>query len=389
MSIQHNPYQRFEIKTPNGWESFSALQKVTKPSVVEVRFHGIKKPIQCSTKHRFKDSFGSFILAEDLVGGEPIEHELYGQVTVKSVKLILKETELYDVLDVGEDNVFYSDGVVSHNCEFLGSSDTLISVDRLTIMTSKKPIALKKLKYDDVARLEIHTIPEPHHQYVLCADVSDGKDQDFSAITITDITSVPYRVVAKYRSDKIRPILFSEIIYEAAIFYNNAFVLVETNDLGAETAKTLHQDLEYEYIITTSSKGKSGPQVGSGFSKNVEFGLRHNKSSKKQGCSNFKTLLETEKLIVEDFEIYQELTTFVLNNRGSYSAEEGSHDDLVMTLVSFSWLVTQRYFKDLTNTDIYHKLKEDYDERLEEDVPLFGFISTPGSTFYDDDGLVL
>jgi hypothetical protein len=272
-------------------------------------------------------------------------------------------------------------------CEFIGSSNTLISADRLNVMTWKRPIAVKKLKFDHVL-LDIHVHPETRHAYALVADVAKGMGGDYSAFVVIDINDFPYRVVAIYRSNQVKPLLFADVIYESAVYYNNALVLVETNDLGGQVANCLHQDLEYEYIISTVVKGLSGPQVGGGFSKNAEFGLRTTKATKKIGCTNLKTMIETEKLLCEDFHILHELTRFVANNKGSYSAEEGSNDDLVMTLVNFAWLVNQTYFKDLTETDIYQKLKEDFDQSYENILP-FGFIVNGLTPYEDDDGLKL
>ena len=230
--------------------------------------------------------------------------------------------------------------------------------------------------------LDVHEEPKPGHQYVLCADVAGGKELDSSVFVIIDITIMPYKVVAKYKSDKISPMLYPDVVAAAATKYNMAFVLVETND--NDVAKTLQLDLEYENIITTTTKAK-GTQVGGGFTKNVEFGLRGNKATKRIGCSNLKTLIESEKLFIKDYHIILELHSFVANSRGSYSAEEGKHDDLVMCLVNFGWLVNQKYFKELTDVDVYSQLKKDYEAAVDDDVLPFGIISSALDPFVDDD----
>lgn len=265
-------------------------------------------------------------------------------------------------------------------CEFIGSSNTLIDHNKLEIMakTWKSPIHTLQLKYSQFpdgteTGLDIHVQPLSGHQYVLTADVAGGKELDASAFVVFDITTMPYQVVAKYQSDKITTMLFPDLIAQAATKYNNAYVMVETND--NDVAKTLQLELEYENIITTTTKGK-GTQVGGGFTKNVEFGLRSNKGTKRIGCSNLKTLIESDKLLVFDYQIITELTQFV-SVRNSYAAEEGKHDDLAMCLVNFGWLVNQKYFKELTDTDVYSQLKRDYDAALEDDLVPFGFISTP------------
>ena len=263
-------------------------------------------------------------------------------------------------------------------CEFIGSSNTLIAPERLGVMSWGNPIKqyqAKFSKFPDGSEtfLDIHEEPRQGHQYVLCADVAGGKELDASAFCVIDITNMPYKVVAKYKSDKISPMLYPDVISEAATKYNSAYVLVETND--NDVAKTLQLDLEYENLITTTIKAK-GTQVGGGFTKNVEFGLRTNKATKRIGCSNLKTLIEGEKLLIKDYHVILELHSFVANSRGSYSAEEGKHDDLVMCLVNFGWLVNQKYFKELTDVDVYSQLKKDYDAAMDEDIVPFGFVSS-------------
>ena len=265
--------------------------------------------------------------------------------------------------------------------EFIGSGNTLISPEAFNAMTPKIPIrriSMKFSRFDTDGHtvehfMDIHTDPVIGHQYVLCADVAGGKDQDASAFVIIDITSSPYTVVAKYKSNKLSPMLFPDVIVEGASRYNMAFVLVETND--NDVAKTLQIDLEYENLITTTSRGK-GTQVGGGFTKNVEFGIRTNKSTKKIGCSNLKTLIEGRKLITHDYQIFVELTQFVSNTRGSYAAEEGANDDLAMCLVNFGWLINQKYFKELTDSDVYTQLKRDYDKALIEEEMFTFFVSS-------------
>jgi hypothetical protein len=276
-------------------------------------------------------------------------------------------------------------------CEFIGSSNTLISGDKLKNMTWRAPVQRYELRYssfpDGTKHLfDVFDEPRYGHQYVICADVAGGKELDSSAFVVIDITSIPYIVVAKYKSDKISPMVYPDVIVQAATKYNMAFVMVETND--NDVAKTMQLDLEYENLITTVTKSK-GTQVGGGFTKNVEFGLRGNKATKRIGCANLKTLIEGDKLLIFDHHIFTELTGFVSNSRGSYSAIEGQHDDLVMCLVNFGWLVNQKYFKELTDSDVYSQLKKDYDSAMEDDMTPFGFISSGTDEFYDDDGLKL
>ena len=387
MSWQLNPHNRFQIKTPTGFKTFRGIQKITKPDMVEVFFEESDTTLKCSPNHPLIAVGGEIIKAIDLIGGEPIEHES-GHLVVKNIQWIPGNVELYDLLDVDDGNIFYTNGILSHNCEFIGSSNTLISPERLNSIAWRSPKVQCTMKYSQFSdgsdhKLDVYYEPLPGHQYIVCADVAGGKELDSSAIVVIDITKMPYVVVAKYRSDKISPMLYPDVIADVATKYNMAFVLVETND--NDVAKTLQLDLEYENLITTTTKAK-GTQVGGGFTKNVEFGLRTNKSTKRIGCSNLKTLIESEKLLVEDYHIFVELNCFVSNARGLYGAEEGQHDDLVMCLVNFAWLVNQKYFKELTDSDVYSQLKKDYEAATEDDVLPFGFITSGTDDLVDDDG---
>ena len=238
-------------------------------------------------------------------------------------------------------------------CEFLGSSNTLIHPTKLKTFVFRKPISVWN-------EIEIYSEPIPGHEYVISADTSRGLGLDYSAFLIFDITEMPYRLVAKYRNQTISPLLYPSVIYAAGMKFNAAFVMVEINDIGGQVADILHTDLEYENLLITTVRGRGGQQIGGGFGTQIQLGVRTTKTVKSVGCSNLKDLLENEKLIVEDFDLIAELSSFI-SRKNSYQAEEGSHDDLVMCSVLFGWLTRQTYFKDLTDTDIRTKI---YDEKI-------------------------
>ena len=265
-------------------------------------------------------------------------------------------------------------------CEFIGSTHTLISAAKLRMMVFKTPIFSKN-------GLDVYEEPIENALYCMVIDTAQGKDQDYSAISIFDISQIPYRQVAKYRSNKISPMLYPDIIFHIGKKYNMSWILLEVNDVGSQVAETLHYDLEYENIIVTSMKGRAGQQVGGGFGKNIQLGIRTSKQLKRIGCSTLKEMIESDKLIISDFDTISELTTFAVKHN-SYEAEEGSNDDLAMTLVIFSWLVQQRYFKDLTDLDIRKKLADEQMRALEEDLLPFGIIDDgrESQTFTDNSG---
>ena len=265
-------------------------------------------------------------------------------------------------------------------CEFIGSTHTLINATKLRMMVFKTPIFSKN-------GLDVYEEPLKNALYCMVVDTAQGKDLDYSAISIFDISQIPYRQVAKYRSNQISPMLYPDIIFQIGKKYNMAWILLEVNDVGSQVAETLHYDLEYENIIVSSMKGRAGQQIGGGFSKNIQLGIRTSKQLKRIGCSTLKEMIESDKLIISDFDTISELTTFAVKHN-SYEAEEGSNDDLAMTLVIFSWLVQQRYFKDLTDLDIRKKLADEQMRALEEDLLPFGIIDDGREvqTFTDNSG---
>lgn len=255
-------------------------------------------------------------------------------------------------------------------CEFIGSSSTLIHPLKLRELAWKSPIK-------DKFGLDYYEKPDPRKLYVAVFDVSEGVGGDYSALSIFDVTQFPYRQVAKYRSREITPLMFPDVIYRFCKMYNNAWVLGETNNIGQQVVQSLFIDLEYENVIATFSKNKA-IKVGGGFSARSAFGIRTTKSVKKIGCSNLKTIVESDKLLITDFDTIEELTTFV-ETKDTYKAEEGCHDDLAMTLVLFGWLITQPYFKDLTNSDIRRNLAQETMKDVHDDLLPAGFIDDGGT----------
>ena len=271
---------------------------------------------------------------------------------------------------------------VEFECEFLGSVDTLINPSKLRTLVYDNPIKRN-------AGLDVHEESKANHDYVITVDVARGVSEDYSAFVVIDITQFPHRIVAKYRNNEIKPMLFPNIIYEVAKNYNGAYILCEVNDIGDQVASLLHYDLEYQNVLMCSMRGRAGQIVGQGFSgKKTQLGVKMSKTVKKVGSLNLKTMIEEDKLIFNDYEIISELTTFIQKNN-SFEAEEGCNDDLAMCLVIYAWLVAQDYFKELTDQDIRKRLYEEQKNQIEQDMSPFGFIVdgvNDTNTFVDTDG---
>jgi hypothetical protein len=251
-------------------------------------------------------------------------------------------------------------------CNFLGSSLTLIASDSIAQM-SASPILYQK------DGLDIYQSVEKDHAYCIVADTAKGVGGDYSAFQILDITKMPYRIVGKYRNNEISPLLYPSVLYRIGKEYNEAYVLIEINS-SEQVAEILYAEYEYENIISVS-RTPQGQVVNGGFGGNkTQLGVITDKKVKRIGCSNFKSLVEEKKLIINDADTISEISTFI-EKRNSYSADEGYHDDLVMPLVLFSWLTTNSYFKELTNINIRKELYEARIKMIEEEVTPFGFIN--------------
>jgi hypothetical protein len=268
-------------------------------------------------------------------------------------------------------------------CEFLGSVDTLIS-----------PAKIKNTVYIDPLQskggLRMFKKPDKDKLYVACVDVARGTGKDYSAFIILDVTKnkdgkILYEVVATYKNNEVKPFVFPNIVAQTCKAYNEAHVLVEVNDLGQSISEAMHYELEYPNILMTTQKGRAGQILGAMFSgRGTSLGIRMTKQIKKVGCANFKTLMEGDKLLINDFNIIEEMSTF--SRRGnSWQAEEGCNDDLIMCLVIFGWLSNQPYFKELSDSNIRNQMYEEQQKLMEQDMAPFGFVDNGIDEITDED----
>ena len=270
-------------------------------------------------------------------------------------------------------------------CEFLGSVDTLINASKIKTMVPIDP--------QRSGNFDVWEKPKKGHIYTVCVDVARGIANDYSAAIVVDCTKAPYKIVAKFRDNDIKPIVFPNILQKIGNAYNKAYMLIEINDLGQQVADAMQFELEYDNMMMVTQRGRSGQVLGGGFSgRGNQLGLRMTKGTKKIGTSNMKSLIEADKLIIQDFDIISELSTFIAKGK-SFEAEPGSHDDLVMCLVIFSWAANQRYFKELTDVNVRGMMFTDQQNAIEADMAPFGFIDNGiddpegnNNSFFDDAG---
>jgi hypothetical protein len=370
-----NVQTKYEILTPDGWSDFHGVRKQIATGIITLAFDN-NQVLECSYDHKLECKYG-FDEAKNLtIGDEVLTSSGWSRITFVH-KDTLESVPVYDALHVSNGNKYYTNNVVSHNCEFLGSSGTLIDGSKLKELAYSRPIA-------ETDGLTQYVAAKEGHSYVMTADVSRGKGLDYSTFNIIDVTKMPYKQVCTYRNNVISPVDFASVIYRIGLMYNESAVLIEINDIGEQVSDVLLMDFGYENLLYTENAGRTGKRISAGFGKRVDNGIRTTKSVKSIGCTILKMLVEQNQLLIQDYNTIQELSRF--SKKGSsYEAESGSHDDLVMNLVIFAWLSDQTFFKDLTDINTLAKLRQKTEEQIEEELLPFGFIDT-GEDLPDDDG---
>tara|TARA_B100000131_G_scaffold190684_1_gene183352 strand:- start:2707 stop:4332 length:1626 start_codon:yes stop_codon:yes gene_type:complete len=258
--------------------------------------------------------------------------------------------------------------------EFIGSSDTLITADKLTMLRWEDPVFSKN-------GLDIYEEPKYGQQYCLTADVSHGKGKDYSAITVWNVSQFPSMLVAKYRDNTVTPLVFPNFINQIAKQYNDAHVLVETNDVGSQVGHILRTDIGYENMIMTRHNGREGIVISAGFSRSASMGLRTTQITKNIGANTFKNMVEADKVIIKDVDLIQELYAFCQKGK-SWEAQPGNTDDLVMCCLLYGWLSSQQYFEDLIEVSLRAEFLQDVDQSTWDDLTPFGFYDD-GISEYD------
>lgn len=364
--VKQKPNDQYEILTPCGWQAFDGIRVLQKDSFVSIETE--KGNLRASGNHKILvDSH--WVSISDLSVGDTLDH-VDGSAKVLTIEGVASPIDLYDLLEVGGGYQYYTNGFVSHNCEFLGSQETLIKASKIASLAFGTPI----LETED--GLAVYEHPMKGHIYAMCVDTSRAIGQDYNAFVVVDVSQMPYKVVAKYRNNTIPLPVFPELLNTVGTKYNEAYVLVEINDTGQQVADILKDEVGYENVINITIKGKKGQKVGEGFGGGrIYSGIKMSSQVKKAGCSVIKEMIETDKLIVNDFEIIAEISTYI-SKGGSYEASEGYNDDLMACLVIFGWLTTQEYFKDLVNLDVRKRLFEEKLKKLEEDLTPFGFLDS-------------
>ncbi|MCG7944916.1 MAG: hypothetical protein N0C84_01070 [Candidatus Thiodiazotropha taylori] len=357
---------KYKIKTTEGFKPFEGILRKYTDRLYRFELND-GTIVKCSKGHGLLTDYG-FKRADEISYDDCITGKFIKQIAFREGNF-----PVYDPVGVEGNTYLQPNGIVSHNTEFIGSGATLISPAKLGNMSYINPVR----KQDQV---DFYEEPKPGHTYFLSVDCARGMRLDYSAFVVVDVTNAPYKVVAKYRSNEVTPLIYPRFIYNLGKYYNDAHVLIEANDVGAQVADAV-LTLGYENMLWSTSKGRAGWVLGLG--QGSKLGITTSTPVKRKGCSNLKSLVETDRLIIEDYDIFVELTTFARKNELSadsvFEAEPGCNDDLVMCLVLFSWAVMSDFWKDITNIDIAKDIYKDkeQDEEGDDGAPLgFATINT-------------
>lgn len=356
----------YEVLTRDGFKSFSGVSCQISVNVYKIITESFNE-IVATDDHMFQLEDDSYISVKDLfLSNDNIKLKTVGSII--DISKLNEELSVYDILDVRDTNSFIANNFISHNCDFIGSAQTLISSEILLGLVAREPI---KIQYG------INYIIEPieEHNYVMTVDVSKGRGQDYSTFSIFDISTDPFEQVCTFRDNLISPLIFPEIIVRAAKIYNNSVIVIENNDAGQVVCNAVYYDYEYDNVFVQSSVKASG------------IGVTMSKRVKRVGCSNLKDLLEQGKLSIHDANTIIELTSFEPKG-DSYAASGTNHDDMVMNLVLFAWFVSTDAFGNMSTVDLKNLLYAEKIREMEEDVLPFGILTgydaspSPAMEFY-------
>lgn len=345
----------YEILTPSGFQSFdSVIRKINKVLTIRTNNRIMRTSFEHQILVNGKLKKSKFVR----VGDKLSESENVVSITDSNTY-----DYLYDPVNVGNGSLYIANGFIHHNCSFIGSSHTLIAGEKLHSLPYLTPTYL----LPNSPTLIQYFKPEPNHSYVMTVDTSRGKGLDYSTFHVIDITTLPYQVACTFRDNNISTLVYPEVLYKIGSMYNNAFILIESNDLGQQVADILFYDLEYENVYMSI-----GTDIKEGGGSKMSPGLRTTKKTKTIGCDMLKSLIENDQLSVNDSETISELTTFTRQGN-TYKADDGKHDDLCMSLVLFAYLTTQPVFKELFDYDLRERFFQNQLADLDEQMLPLGY----------------
>ncbi|WCZ66389.1 terminase large subunit [Yersinia phage MHG19] len=338
------PNNKYKIKTLNGWSEFEGIQKTEHLCYLHIKT--LNYDLKTSLDHTWVVSVKGIptnLEARFIEKGDSLI-TVTGIEEIVNIELFAEPLVMFDVIGVKDENRFFANGILTHNCaEFHGTSGTLISGMKLANLDWKEVTKDSNGFYKFAE-------PQDGHKYIAALDCSEGRGQDYHALHIIDITKFPYEQVGVLHNNTTSHLILPDIVHKYLMEYNEAPVYIELNSTGVSVAKSLYMDLEYENVICDSMN---------------DLGMKQTKRTKAVGCSTLKDLIEKDKLIIRHKPTIQEFRTF--SEKGvSWAAEDGYHDDLIMSLVIFAWLTTQQKFADFADKEDLRLANEVFRREIED-----------------------
>lgn len=341
-----NNTKHIKILTPDGYKNFAGIQKLERESV---SIHTLTKSLTCSYNHPVCVNFETqeYIKAGNINVAEQV-YTKDGYESITSVKT-LGVLEVYDIVGVEGDPCYFTNGILSHNCQFLSVGDSAIN-DALFYELSQK--CVDPLVVLEDGNYKIYENPDSSRIYVAGVDISEGVGIDASVIQIFDITDPRHiKQVAVYHNRQIPPLEFTNKLYTILKNWGSPLALIERNNCGAQVVDRLAFDIGYEKVVSYGAKiaGRNRPQMGM---------IAHT-NTKQKGVSNMRHFVNDMKVVeFRDIETLKEVKEFVRYPNGTWKAKGGFHDDRVMAAMYALFIldkeITERYLE-ILEVDDYGK----------------------------------
>jgi len=322
----------YEIETPHGWCDFSGVRKIAQRELFIITLEN-GMSLKATENHRLFSNGKEIYLGELKIGSFIDTKNGYYKVTSVS-----REAGLHDVFDVvdikNKDSTYYTDDIISHNCSFSGSSNTLIDGNVLSAIETHDPTWVPEEGF------YVWKQPTPKRLYAFGVDVAKGagNNTDYSVINIFDVTDFAstgtYEQVAIFRRNDMVLFDFIEKIWQIAKMFNNPMIVIENNTTGDVICKVLYNDKEYENLYFDYEK--------------AEHGVNANMKTKPMALNFFKDDVQSKRMHIHSKDMLTELTYYEEITPGVFKARPGGnlHDDTVSSAYWVSYALRSRYFQD-------------------------------------------
>ena len=323
---------RYMILSPEGFVNFDGIQKLNKKTI-EIIFNN-NITLRCSYNHKIFNFDGKEILTKDVKINDKIKsHD--GYLEVINIIKYEYESDVYDIINAGELHLYYTNDIISHNCNFLGSGDNVF--DSLMMQDIRENMVLEPKQKLMGNALWIWKEPVVGHKYIMGVDVSRGDSEDFSSFQIIDFDT--QEQVAEFVG-KLPPDTMAEICHKWATIYSCFIVIDITGGMGVATSRKL-QEMNYRELyvdgVDVSNKWKYDPAAADKIP-----GINFN-NKRVQIIASFEEAMR-HKFRIYSSRLYNEMNTFVYIN-GRPDHQKGHHDDLIMSIAMATYVADSSFSK--------------------------------------------